>query len=751
MSPTRNEHPPAEAEAPQAPVFNAGPAPDTTLTDSWVTIRKWKYLILGFTLLGFIYGWYQASTQPRLYSSSGTIEIRSGASNQYKLSGGSADAGGLQTEVSLIKSNSLLLAVARDLNLANNPAFLGPSPVYRNVDDPVMRQIVVGTLQGAVSASVMPKTDLVVISATTGNPQLSADIVNKVVSEYILRSFQSRADATKRVADFFSNQLSDLKQEVQESQEQMIALQKRLGVLGFDPSLNQVTAQLADVSGALNHAEVVRIEAEIRYHELSSMDPDILDQTGEGIRDSALGGLRAQREAAQEQLAQAQLFLGPKNPKVTTLQKQIASIDRNIATEEQFILSAAKQAYIAALADEQQTKAVLDEKQNTAFSLRDDLLEYNQRQREFNSNLTLYDGLHQKLRTAGVEAGLESTEIDIIDPAVPALGPSLKPRSSMLVVNSIVMMIIGVVIAFLVDSLDTGLRTVAEIESVSGLPSLALIPRGRRIAAEGTAASAVMRNLGILASPKSQFAEAFRALRTSLLLSIAGGEPKTILLSSATPSEGKTTVSINLACVLAQRNVRVLLIDADLRRPTVHHRFGLNGKVGLTSVLTGSLTLEQAIQKVPEMPLLDILVSGPVPPFPTEMLGSQTMHDLIEHCRGIYTHIVMDSPPLLSVTDSVVLAREADAVVMIVRHGKSSKHALRRGRDLLQRSGSKLTGIVLNAVDLSSPEYYAYYGYYGYTAYAAAGVDSTGWESKSSANEGNDAGPANRPGNGGKL
>jgi capsular exopolysaccharide synthesis family protein len=260
-----------------------------------------------------------------------------------------------------------------------------------------------------------------------------------------------------------------------------------------------------------------------------------------------------------------------------------------------------------------------------------------------------------------------------------------------------------------------------------------------------------MRNLGILASPKSQFAEAFRALRTSLLLSIAGGEPKTILLSSATPSEGKTTVSINLACVLAQRNVRVLLIDADLRRPTVHHRFGLNGKVGLTSVLTGSLTLEQAIQKVPEMPLLDILVSGPVPPFPTEMLGSQTMHDLIEHCRGIYTHIVMDSPPLLSVTDSVVLAREADAVVMIVRHGKSSKHALRRGRDLLQRSGSKLTGIVLNAVDLSSPEYYAYYGYYGYTAYAAAGVDSTGWESKSSANEGNDAGPANRPGNGGKL
>jgi capsular exopolysaccharide synthesis family protein len=131
------------------------------------------------------------------------------------------------------------------------------------------------------------------------------------------------------------------------------------------------------------------------------------------------------------------------------------------------------------------------------------------------------------------------------------------------------------------------------------------------------------------------------------------------------------------------------------------------------------------------MPLLDVLVSGPVPPFPTEMLSSQTMAQLLEKCRGIYTHIVMDSPPLLSVTDSVVLARDADAVVLIIRHGKSSKHALRRARDLLVRSGAPVTGTALNAVDLNSPEYYSYYGYYGYAGYASAGVDSAGWETKS--------------------
>ncbi len=182
--------------------------------------------------------------------------------------------------------------------------------------------------------------------------------------------------------------------------------------------------------------------------------------------------------------------------------------------------------------------------------------------------------------------------------------------------------------------------------------------------------------------------------------------------------------------MLAQQGVRVLLIDADLRRPTVHHRFGLNGKVGLTSVLTGSVELASAVQNVADLPSLDVLASGPVPPFPTEMLSSDAMRRLLAQARKTYTHIVMDSPPLLSVTDSVVLAREADAVVLIVRHGKSTKHAVRRARDLLIRSGAHLAGLALNAVDLNSPEYYSYYGYSGYAGYASAGVDSNAWESQ---------------------
>jgi succinoglycan biosynthesis transport protein ExoP len=261
-----------------------------------------------------------------------------------------------------------------------------------------------------------------------------------------------------------------------------------------------------------------------------------------------------------------------------------------------------------------------------------------------------------------------------------------------------VALVTGIIIAFILDGLDTGLRNVAEIEAISGLPSLALIPRIRRDGSGvGPGVSTITRNVRVLSSPKSEFAEAIRALRTSLLLSVAGSEPHVILLTSATPAEGKTTISINLACVLAQRDVRVLLIDADLRRPTIHHRFGLHGKLGLISALTGTATLEQAVQPVAEIPNLDILVSGPVPPFPAEMLGSDAMRKLLDEARGRYTHVIMDSPPLLSVTDSVVLARDTDAVVLLVRHGKSGKHAIRRARDLLLRAGAHISGIALNA------------------------------------------------------
>ncbi len=727
---------PADANPPAGAGHN--PA-DATLSEALLTVRKRKYLIAAIGLLGIGYGFYKGTTQPRLYQATGTIEIRTGSSNQFRVNGsagyGSASSS-LQTQVAIIKSDTVLLTVARDLDLPNNAAFTGYNGPNRHLslDDLNVRQGALNGMNADISVGVVPKTDLVQISCQTLDPKLSADIVNRLTREFIQRDLQASYEATQRVADFLNLQLRELKQQVETQQEQLIDLQKRIGVLGFDPQHNQIQSTLDDLTRAVSSAQIARIQQQARYKTLSTMNPDALDGTigaqAAGGLSTTLSALRGTREQLLAQYAERNAEQGEKHPQVKALTAQINEINRQIIEEQKRLVDQAREAYVAASDNEQQTRGALEAEKAEAYKLRDDLVEYTLRQRDFESNRTLYEGLSQRLRTAGIEAGLESTEIDIIDPASPPVAPTLQSRSSMMLVDGLLMLTLGIIIAFVLESLDTGIRTVAQIESITGLPSLALIPRIRRTAAEIAAQTVVQRNLGVIGAPMSQFAEAFRALRTSLLLSVAGREPQVILLTSATPSEGKTTVAMNLACVLAQRDVRVLLIDADLRRPTIHHRFNINGKIGLSSVLTGSVQLHQAIQQVPEVARLDILVSGPVPPFPTEMLASQAMNQLLAECRGLYTHIVLDSPPLLSITDSVVLAHDADAVVLVVRQGKANKHAVRRARDLLLRASTRITGTVLNAVDLNSPEYYAYYGYSGYSGYASGGVDSKAWDSR---------------------
>jgi polysaccharide biosynthesis transport protein len=709
---------------------------DTTLSEALIVLRKRRWVLIVAVLLGLAYGIYKAESQPQVYDSYGRIQVRSGSSNEYRVSavqGYDSDAGSkMLTEIEILKSDTLMLKVCREMDLANNADFLevkGPV-AHRSLDDGEIRQDTVHRLQSNLHIGVVPKTDIIRISYTSLNPKLSADIVNQVISDYMQRSYQVRFESSRRVSDFLSGTLEGLKQEVETSQEQLMDMQRRLGILGFDPNRNQINNSLDDLSRAVGAAKLTRIIAEARYRVLSGMDPNTIEGTIEltpGTAPGELTQLRGQLAGAKANYAQMLSTLGPNHPQAQALKAQMDELIKEIDAEQNRLLIQAKQTYVVARANEDQTTAALEAQKAEAYKLRDQLVEYTLRQREFEANRTLYDSLQQRLRTASVQSGLESLEIDVVDRALPPANPVLRPQSTVIMTALAFSLLAGIVVAFLMESLDTGLRSIAEIESITELPSLAIIPRARRSSVDhaGTLTTA-QRNIGILTQPKSQFAESFRSLRTSLLLSTAGHPPKFIVLTSATPSEGKTTAASNLAAILAQRDTRVLLIDGDLRRPNIHHRFGLNGKIGLTTVLTGATKLEETVQTVPEIPNLDILPSGPVPPFPTEMLSSGAMDAILRRCGELYDYVVIDSPPILSVTDGVILARQADAVVLVVRHGKSSKHVVRRARDILLRSGAGITGIVLNAVDLNSPEYY---GYYGYSGYSYSSVDSESWES----------------------
>lgn len=749
MGPQETQTPHPIASTPLRPIGPREESGDTSLSEAFGTLRKRKWVLIAAVILGGSYGAYKAYSQPKIFDATSTIQVHSGAAAEYKLNAAADYSDDSQTkmntELAILKSDTLLYTVAKEMNLANNPDFTGAPPgppTHISLDDPNVRAGVIGNLRGSLRVAMVPRTELMTISYTSLSAKLAADIVNKVVYDYIQRSYVTPVQSTNRVAEWLSLQLNELKTKVEQSQAQMMELERRLGVLGYDNNRNQLSASLEELLTAEGTAKITRITAESRYRMVSGMDVNTVEgsiETTPGTAPGELNALRGQIANLRASLKQmtsggAEGGLGPNNPRVKAVQAEIDELTRQLAAEQNRLILQAKEAYLAAKAAEESTQHELEAKKKQAYDQGEDLVRYNILRREFDQNRTLYDGLQQRLLTARLQAGLDAAEVDVIDQAIPPVAPTLQPNSSIIITNVVFFLLGGIVIAFLIESLDTSLHNVAEIESVMQLPSLAVVPRSRRSTVEqAPGMSVAQRNMNVLNQPKSQFAEAIRSLRTSLLLATAGHPPKIILFTSATPSEGKTTTATNLACVLAQGDSRVLLMDADLRRPNVHHRFGVVGKTGLTSVLAGTTPLEAALQQVVEVPNLDILPSGPVPPFPTEMLSSDAMRALLERLGGMYTHIVIDSPPILSVTDGVILSRFADAVVLVIRHGKSNKHIIQRARDLLLRSGAHMAGMVLNAVDLNSPDYYGYYGYSGYS-YGSADADT--WTAQPPSTEG---------------
>jgi capsular exopolysaccharide synthesis family protein len=716
----------------QRPVTGAQVS-DTSLSEAVATLRKRRWVLVLAAVLGVGYGAYKAFTQPRIYDATGTIQVHNGASNEFKLNADydySDDSmTKMNTEVLILKSDTVLTKVAEDLDLANDPDFSGTTgPITRvSIDDPHVHDAVVQTLENNLQVSLVPRTEMIRVTYSSLSARLSAAIVNRVIRDYIARSYDTPIGRTEMVSKSLSPQLDELKADVQRSQKQMMDLQQKLGTIGYDSTHNQLETSLEQLLAAEGAAKVARISAESRYLMIKNMDPNTVEgsiETTPGTMPIELNALRSSLAMEKAQYQQLMQTLGANHPRVREVKAQIDELTRQLTDERDRLEVQARENFEAAKATEEKTEQELDARKAEAYNQGNDLVQETLVQREFEQNRNLYDSLEQRLQTAKVEAGLEALEVDTVDEARPPVNPTLKSPVTIILTTSLFFLLGGIVIAFIIESLDTGLHNIQEIEAVMELPSLAIVPRAKRTTAEQAAAmSTTQRNLTVLTQPKSQFTEAFRSLRTSLLLASAGHPPKFILFTSATPSEGKTTTASNLACILAQGDARVVLLDADLRRPNVHHRFGLTGKIGLTTVLAGTTSIEEAIQHVPEMPNLDLLPSGPVPPFPTEMLSSDGMMKLLEQLGKMYTYVIIDSPPILSVTDGVVLSRVVDAVVLVIRHGKSSKNVMRRARDLLFRSGAHMAGIVLNAVDLNSPDYYGYYGYSGYS-YGTADADS---------------------------
>lgn len=721
-------------------LYNVLPAQESSLREYLRVLIKRKWLVISCIVGIFAAVAIASLRETPVYEAAGQIAVNKADSNLISFKDSMPvveyyDQGDLDTEVRIIQSDLLALQVIRQLNLDKRPEFGGhPDQKQANLvadslqTDSNRATAVLGAFLGGLHVSLIPNTRIIEIHYNSTDPQLAASIVNTLAATYVEQNFKTKFESTMQASDWLSKQLVDLQMKVETSQEKLVRYQKEHEILGNDEKQNITTEKLDEINKELTSAESDRMQKEAIYRQTQSTDPDAIAAaivTGNPGGSGLLDSLRAQQAALRIQAADLSTQFGPSYPKVAQLNNQLKEIDHQLQSETNKAVDHLRGQYLAALQRENLLHDSFEKQKQEANKLNESAIEYSLLKRDVESNRTLYEGLLEKLKEAGVTAGLRSTNFRILKPArAPSLPvePNIPRNLSFALVLGVIS---GLGLAFLLENMDNTVRTPEQAQALSGLPSLGMIPMGSKTTTHGTAAN----RLALTSSkeavetvtqvrPQSQMAESYRALRTSLLLSNLGAPPKVIMVTSARPQEGKTTTSINTAIVLAQKGVRVLLVDADLRRPSVHKTLGMGPRSGLSNVLTGSATLQQTITISPLVPNLFILPAGTPPPNPAELLASANMRDLITELREQFDHIVLDTPPTLSVTDAVVLSPRADATILVIRSGQTTKQALRRSRDILMQVNAHVAGVLLNAVDLTSPDYYYYYEYQGkYTHY----------------------------------
>jgi succinoglycan biosynthesis transport protein ExoP len=618
-----------------------------------------------------------------------------------------------------------------------------PAPVAKGEVTPSERRAVIGLIRGHLIVTVLGSTSLVEIRYRDVDPRFAAAVVNRMVETYSDEDLRSRYDRTNHVSDWLQKQLKNLQSEAKDAQQQLVDYQKSHNIVGTAENSNLTIQTLEQLSSSVDSAEADRIMKESRMRDFDSMSPNLVAVMGDN---PSLEALRTQLATLETQQAQLTAKYGPRHPKIIDLQTQIGKVQAQIDSEVALARRQVRDEYEGALGAEQALRKRLGAQEEAAYKLNEGAAQFAILRNEAELTRDLYDTLQMRLKEATVMAGLSATKITVVDLAqVPDL--PVGPRKSLILGLGLLGGLLGgCVLAFLIESIDDRLQTSDEVESVAMLPSLAAIPHfhseadkskrrnGRRADDGDLGASRLSPQLVAVRDTKSVSAEAYRNLRSALLLSSIDTPPRTIVITSAFPGEGKTTTAINIAIVLAQRGEKVLLVDADLRLGRLARVFGLSGSnIGLSTMLAEPDIYREILAPLPELPTLHVLPTGPRPPNPAEMLSSARMGEQLRQWTQEYDRIVLDTSPLLAVSDTQSMAVYADAVVLVTRARMTRKRALLRARDMLVRISAPIAGVVVNDVDQRLENFYTYhygaYGYrYGYRGYGPYSDRAYGYE-----------------------
>ena len=619
------------------------------------------------------------------------------------------DRAAIDTQIGILQTDALAMQVIHDLRLDKNPKFAGRVEQSGNEDR------LVPSFHKNLTISKVKGTRLIEIQFRSTDAKLAADVVNELAKAYVDQFYRSQFQASTQISEFLANQLKELQSKVEESQQKLINYQKENGIFGLDDKQNIVTAKLDDLNRELTAAEADRVQKEVNYRLARLGQPELIARLGS---ESLITKLRAQQADLENQMAQASVQLGPAHPKISELSKQIAQTRQSVDAEVRRIGEQITYEYKSSVERERMLRNALEAQKQAADKLSANAIQGNILKHEFETNRKLYEDLLQKQKEVSISASLKPSNIWIVDPARPPRRPAEPNILRNFALSLLFGILGGVLMAFGLGKMNEKISTLEQAVVASPLPSLGVVPllgaRKKNGASPqiNDADGSVKPELVSALRPMSMTAESYKAIVTSILLSHRT-HPAVILVTSALPGEGKTTVSTNLAIVLARLRRRVLLVDTDLRRPSVHRAMRLNAKAGLGALLRKAATFDELVVGCADVPNLYVLPAAPVNlQEDTELLVSG-FKDLVERWRGQFDHIIIDTPPVLAMTDAVRMSVEADSVILVIRSGLVSKDEFLRAQDVLLRVNARLTGFVLNGAELESSDFRYFYGYYG--------------------------------------
>lgn len=722
-------------------------------------IQRRKWLILTIVTIATVMSAVNASRQKSIYMASATIEVGSNQ-NQMLIKDGDFfyhdDNQELETAMFLINSYPLLEDVVANLGLDQNAKFLdvtqersffdalkdtgakktdqqiteetsNPIPITPNVslqsrpsEESEHLAPYVGILSGGLDVEKVKMTRLIRITYKHTNPEIAALVANGIAQVYREKSFKKKNASTQESSSSLNGATRDLEAQMQKADQALADYTRQNGIFSLEGKEDLTSTKLVGLHEQAMRAETDRIIKQSLYEDARQ---GRVAQLPEALGNQQTNDL--QKRLSELNIASAQLNVkyGPDNPKIAEVRDQMEVMRKEIISTRAQLVDKLKTDYERAVRDEASMKSALVRAKGEAVQQNQTAIQFNILKQKAETAKTLYTDFLQKTSQVDLEKARQAREVSIAEPARVPGGPIGPSRTRSVLLAFLLSLGASIGLVFLLDHLDNTIKTVDDVSRYVRLPALGVIPaigaNGRRLYLGGIKQEKNASGAAGILSPKDAYkttgsvAEAYRMLRTSILLSAAGQPPKTILVTSSQPGEGKTTTTINTSICLSQLGATVLLIDADMRRPRIHKIFGIDHRKGLSNYLSSDMSLKTVVQTT-QFPNLYVMPSGIVPPNSADLLSSEKFRLMLQKLSQHFDHILIDSPPINSVTDPVIISRQVDGVMLIVHGGKSSREMVVHSRQELANVGAKIFGVVLNNVNLQRDGYNYYYHRYQY-------------------------------------